>query len=50
MWELESRPAVGVDAEEARWEAGEVDVVGEEWACESGKSGGRGHRVNGFVA
>ena len=45
----ESKPTVGVDAEVARWATGEVGVVGEEWACESGETGDRACRVSGFV-
>ena len=44
-----SRLAVGVDAEVARWAAGEDDEVGEERSYESGKAGGRACRVSGFI-
>ena len=50
VWELELRPTVGVDAEEARWAAGKDDEIGEGVARESEKGGGRACRVSGFVA
>ena len=49
MKKQESKPAVGVDAEVARWVAGEVGVLGKERACERGEIGDRACRVSGFV-
>ena len=39
MKKQESKPAVGVDAEVARWAASEVGMVSKERACESRETG-----------